>query len=93
MWRYRSATDFADTAKYLREESVEIAGVKVACYVVTVSPEKRKLTYTWWVEKKAYHVVRGMTAETARCLRPSSSHRDRSPTRFSILSRPQALEK
>ncbi len=59
MWRYRSATDFADTAKYLREESVEIAGVKVACYVVTVSPEKRKLTYTWWVEKKAYHVVRG----------------------------------
>lgn len=56
--RYRRAADFIDGAKFLREESVEIAGVKVACYVVTVSPQSPNLTYTWWVDQKRYRVLR-----------------------------------
>ena len=36
MMRYRGAADFAERAKFLREEAIEIAGAKVECYVVAV---------------------------------------------------------
>jgi outer membrane lipoprotein-sorting protein len=58
MWRYRSAGDFVKSAKFLREESIEIAGTKVACFVVTVSPTNLGLEYTWWVDKQTYRIVR-----------------------------------
>jgi outer membrane lipoprotein-sorting protein len=58
MWRYRGAADFAATARFLREETIEIAGAKVPCYVVAVSPERGGHTYTWWVDQKLYHVLR-----------------------------------
>jgi len=43
MWRFRSATDFVDGAKFLREETIEIGGAKLDCYVLTVfSGDERK---------------------------------------------------
>lgn len=57
MWRYRSAGDFVKGAKFLREESIEIVGAKVACFVLTVAPDS-KLEYTWWVDKQTYRIVR-----------------------------------
>jgi len=58
MWRYRGAADFAAGAKFLREETLEIAGAKLACYVVTVSPAKGESAYTWWVDKLRYRILR-----------------------------------
>jgi outer membrane lipoprotein-sorting protein len=57
-WRYRSADEFTDGAKILREESVTIAARKIDCYVLTVLPEKRGPTYTWWVEKTTSRIIR-----------------------------------
>lgn len=57
MWRYRGAADFADKSKLLREDAIDVAGAKVACYVVTVSP-RRGSAYTWWVDKKRYRILR-----------------------------------
>lgn len=58
MWRYRGAADFAATAKFLREETIEIAGAKVPCYVVAVSPVRGQEVYTWWIDRKLSHIVR-----------------------------------
>jgi outer membrane lipoprotein-sorting protein len=41
MWRYRGAAGFNAVADFLREEAIEFAGAKVACYVVSVSQKKR----------------------------------------------------
>jgi outer membrane lipoprotein-sorting protein len=57
-WRYRGASDLAGGAKFLREESIDIAGQKIDCYVVTVSPQNHGLTYTWWIEKKTNRILR-----------------------------------
>ncbi|HTA69548.1 MAG TPA: hypothetical protein VK776_14765 [Bryobacteraceae bacterium] len=57
MWRYRHAEDFTKGAKFLREESIEITGAKIACFVLTVAPSG-KLEYTWWVDKQKYRVLR-----------------------------------
>lgn len=65
MWRYRGAPDFTDGAKFLREDSIEIAGAQVACYVVTFLAQKRGLPYTWWVDKKGYRVLREDHAENS----------------------------
>ena len=61
MWRYRGATDFVEGAKFLREETIEIAGFKLDCYVVTVLPKigGNRSAYTWSVDKQHFHVVRG----------------------------------
>ena len=56
--RYCDAANYAEGAKFLREESIEIAGQKKNCYVVTVLPQKRGLTYTWWVEKNTNRILR-----------------------------------
>ncbi len=82
MWRYRAAADFASGAKLLREESIEIAGAKVDCYVVTVSPEKRGLAYTWWVDKKPIAFCARTMPEIASRLRLSDLM-SRSATNFS----------
>ena len=65
MWRYRGATGFADRAKFLREDTIEIAGTRVACYVVTVSPEQRGSAYTWWVDEKRYRILREDNARSS----------------------------
>jgi outer membrane lipoprotein-sorting protein len=57
-WRYRAASDFAGNSKLLREESVTTAARKVDCYVLAVLPEKRGPTYTWWVDKTTYRILR-----------------------------------
>lgn len=57
-WRYRGAADLTDGAKFLREESIERAGQKIDCYVLTVLPLKRGLTYTWWIEKRTNRILR-----------------------------------
>ena len=62
MEKYRVAADFADAAKFLREDEIEVAGAKVGCYVVSV-PEKWPGPYTWWFDKERYHIVREVTAD------------------------------
>lgn len=57
-WRYRSAADFAEGARFVRQDSLDIAGAKHACYVVTVTPNKRGLSYTWWVDTRSYRILR-----------------------------------
>jgi len=56
MLRYRTAADFSATAGFLREETIEIAGAKIVCYVVLVREEKYE--YTWWVDEKSNHILR-----------------------------------
>ena len=58
MWRYRGAAALTGGSKFLREDAIEVAGAKVACYVVTVSPERPGSAYTWWVDKKRYRILR-----------------------------------
>ena len=58
MMRYRRATDFIEGAKFLREETIELGGTKVDCYVVTVSRDGSKFPYTWWVDKQRYRILR-----------------------------------
>jgi|SRR5579872_7591908 len=65
MWRYRGAADHTSEARLLREEALEIAGVKVACYVMTVSPESRGSAYTWWIDKKSYRILREDSANSS----------------------------
>jgi len=58
-WRYRGAADFIQKeAKYLREDVLEIAGKKIACYIVTIAATMASLTYTWWVDKTTYRILR-----------------------------------
>jgi outer membrane lipoprotein-sorting protein len=58
MGRYRRAADFVGGAKLLREESIEIAGAKVLCYVVTVSADTSETPYTWWIDKTRFRILR-----------------------------------
>jgi outer membrane lipoprotein-sorting protein len=58
MGRYRGAADHTDAAKFLREETIEAAGAKLACYVVTVFSSGSRSAYTWWVDKARYRIVR-----------------------------------
>jgi outer membrane lipoprotein-sorting protein len=64
-WRYRGAADLTGGAKFLREEFIEVARAKVACYVVIVSPERRGPAYTWWVDKRSYRILREDDAENS----------------------------
>jgi hypothetical protein len=50
--RYRDAGD-ADQTKFLREEVIEVAGAKVACFVVQVLQRRDRNLYTWWIDKGA----------------------------------------
>ncbi|HUJ51875.1 MAG TPA: DUF2092 domain-containing protein [Bryobacteraceae bacterium] len=55
--RYRGDWNFPER-KFLREETIDYGGGKVDCYVVSVSERKDGFTYTWWVDKKNYRVLR-----------------------------------
>ena len=63
MWRYRGATKFSEST-LLREEAIAFAGAKADCYVLKVSVTGRS-TYTWWVDKKRYLVLREDNAESS----------------------------
>jgi outer membrane lipoprotein-sorting protein len=59
--RFRTAGDAAPRAKMLREETIEIGGEKIVCFVVTLPvsmPQEGTSPHTWWIEKKSSHVVR-----------------------------------
>jgi outer membrane lipoprotein-sorting protein len=69
MGRFRSVADHTAGSKFLREEAIEIAGAKIDCYVcrvVTVSPEGGESTFTWWIDKKRYRVLREESVNAAR---------------------------
>jgi hypothetical protein len=53
MWRYRGAADFADTAKFVREEGIDVNGRRVSCYVVALPTRDT----TWWV-KVQFRILR-----------------------------------
>jgi outer membrane lipoprotein-sorting protein len=50
--QFRSAAELSRRAKFLREEEIEFAGAKAACYVLSITGG------TWWVEKTSYRVLR-----------------------------------
>jgi outer membrane lipoprotein-sorting protein len=58
MGRYRGAADLTAGSKFLREDVIEVAGTKVTCYVVTVSPDRRGSARSWWIDKKRYRILR-----------------------------------
>lgn len=58
MRRYRGAIDFVSDAKVLREETIAVSGVKVECFVVSLSGRAVGGNYTWWIDKKDYRVLR-----------------------------------
>ena len=53
---FRAAVDHAAESRFLREESIEIAGAKVDCYLISVPRAPGKPT--WWVDKTGWRVVR-----------------------------------
>jgi len=55
--RYRGDWNFPER-KLLRVETIDYGGAKIDCYVVSVSEPKDGFTYTWWVDKKNYRIVR-----------------------------------
>jgi outer membrane lipoprotein-sorting protein len=58
MWRYRSAVDAADKTSFVREEEINVAGVKSTCYVVLVPPQEHLPEQVWWIDKSSYRVLR-----------------------------------
>ena len=64
MGHYRSAPNFTAGAKFLREEEIEVASVKIACYVLTFSPSLHEPAVTWWIDKDRYVVRRSEQAGT-----------------------------
>jgi outer membrane lipoprotein-sorting protein len=57
MSRYREAAD-SGGAKLLREETLEIAGARVDCLVLQVSPRVAPSIHTWWVDRRNNQIVR-----------------------------------
>jgi outer membrane lipoprotein-sorting protein len=55
MSRYREPVKNSSEARLLREETIEIAGVQIPCYVVSVDKDGK---LTWWVDKVSKHVLR-----------------------------------
>jgi len=64
MYRYRTA-DLNEETKYLRDETIDYAGAKVDCYVVSVSQRKGGFTCTWWVDKKSFLILREDDADSS----------------------------
>jgi outer membrane lipoprotein-sorting protein len=66
---FLEAVTFAKDAKLLREETIEVAGVQVNCFVVTVpysqAPRGASRTGVLWVDKKAYRVMREDSGDTS----------------------------
>ena len=55
--KYRLAGLFGGWAKLLREEEIEVAGVKHDCFVIA-NPDLYYGPFTWWVDKTSFRVVR-----------------------------------
>jgi outer membrane lipoprotein-sorting protein len=66
MTRFLEALNMAKGAKVLREESITVAGVKAACFVVAApqSPDDASGSFTLWIDKKTYHVLREDSGDT-----------------------------
>ncbi len=62
---YRIAVNFTARAKFLRLEEIGVAGAKAACYVLSVSPDDRQPSQTWWVDTKRYVVLRSDEAASS----------------------------
>jgi outer membrane lipoprotein-sorting protein len=58
MGRYRGAAQFAQGAKFLREEAIGVAGAQTDCYVLSISQKQGGPAYTWWVDRKRYVILR-----------------------------------
>jgi outer membrane lipoprotein-sorting protein len=54
----RRAVNFIKGAKLLREETIELAGAKLNCYVVSIPQKGEVSANTWWVDKQTYRVMR-----------------------------------
>jgi len=57
--RFRDVS--SSSGHFLREETLEINGAKVPCYVVSLPvaiPDSETSVHTWWVDEKSSHVVR-----------------------------------
>jgi outer membrane lipoprotein-sorting protein len=61
MWRYRGATDFKDTAKFVREETIAVGGQNVPCYVLDLQAQR----LTWWVDKTQFRILREDSDESS----------------------------
>jgi outer membrane lipoprotein-sorting protein len=57
MWRYRGASDYADSATLLRQETIDNAGAKADCFVVSVVP-RGSGTYVWWIDTTSFRILR-----------------------------------
>jgi outer membrane lipoprotein-sorting protein len=58
MSRYRDADDYTGGATLLGEETIDIGGVTVDCYVLHVRTHRDPAAYTWWVDKKDSRILR-----------------------------------
>jgi outer membrane lipoprotein-sorting protein len=56
--RYRNALRGAGRARALREESLELDGRSVSCYVIEIADDSRSELHTWWIDKSRYLVLR-----------------------------------
>jgi outer membrane lipoprotein-sorting protein len=65
MSRYRDAGNYAEGAKLLREEVLEIAGLRQDCFVLQVNLHRDPAAYTWWVDKKSNRILREDHAGTS----------------------------
>jgi outer membrane lipoprotein-sorting protein len=84
--RYAEMAKAADRAKFLRSETISAAGGTVDCYVFEIQaplPGYRD-TYTWWVDKKRYLILREDT-------KPSGSRRPPSSTIYTMATINEAI--
>jgi outer membrane lipoprotein-sorting protein len=84
--RYAQMAKAADHAKLLRSETIAAGGGNADCYVFEIAaplPGYRD-TYTWWVDKKRYLVLREDT-------QPASSRRPSSSTVYTMATINEAL--
>jgi len=61
MGRFRDAGNLAAQAKFVRDEALEIGGIKVDCYVIMLPvsiPQEGTALFTWWIAKKDNRVLR-----------------------------------
>jgi outer membrane lipoprotein-sorting protein len=56
--RYAKFQSMSDRAKLLREEACTLNGARSECYVVEINSESLAGTYTLWVDKRQYLVLR-----------------------------------
>lgn len=61
---FRKAATFAAESKFLREASINVAGVKADCFVVAVSQGADSVV-TWWVDRKTYRILREDLGDTS----------------------------